>query len=138
MHKTLQDKLFKKYPKIFRQRYYDIKESAMPWGFECSDGWYWLLDNLCSKLQWDIDKNKQPQIEATQVKEKFGGLRFYTAGETERQDGMISLAMHMSNSICEECGSTEGVEQTTQGWIRTLCKECKTLANEKDNNTTRI
>ena len=69
MAKTLKirhiNDLRKKYPKILKC------------GLDCSDGWIWLIGNLCSQLQWDADKNNCPQIVATQIKEKFGSLRFY-------------------------------------------------------------
>jgi len=123
MKAELQKKLFEKYPKIFRQKDLPMQETAMCWGIDCGDGWYKIIDLLCKLLQWDIDHNKHPQIEATQVKEKYGGLRFYTNGENEHQSGMISYACHLSEYVCEECGSMEGVTQT-EGWIVTLCPKC--------------
>jgi hypothetical protein len=95
----------------------------MCWGIECGDGWFNLIDNLCDLLQWDSDHNKYPQIEAVQVKEKFGTLRFYVNGTNLQQEGMISFAEYLSGSICERCGSMEDVSQTN-GWIVTLCKKC--------------
>ena len=77
MDTKLQVKLFKKYPKIFRQKDLPMTQTCLCWGCECGDGWYDLIDKLCSMLQWDIDKNRYPQIEATQIKEKYGTLRFY-------------------------------------------------------------
>ena len=123
MKKELQDKLFQKYPKIFRQKNLSMQETCLCWGLECGDGWYKIIDLLCELLQWDIDNNKYPQIEATQVKEKYGGLRFYTNGENEHQSGQISYACNLSEITCEECGSMENVTQTT-GWIVTLCSDC--------------
>jgi hypothetical protein len=128
MNKILQEKLFKKYPKIFRQRKLSPKETAMCWGIDCNDGWYMLLDCLCSKLQWDTDKNnktcKYPQVEATQVKQKFGTLRFYVTGAKDAQWGAIELAELMSAYICEHCGKfTENTKSTT-GYIQTLCQDC--------------
>jgi len=123
MNSKLQSKLFKKYPKIFRQRSLPITETCMSWGFECDDGWYWLLDMLCGLLQWDIDHNKHGQIEAVQVKEKYGTLRFYTDSSDDKQEGLISFAEYLSGYVCEHCGSTEEVTQT-KGWIVTLCKPC--------------
>jgi len=119
-----QSELFKKYPKIFRQKDLPMTETAMCWGIDCADGWFWLIDKLCEHLQWDIDHNKYPQIEAVQVKEKFGGLRFYTNGANDTQEGMISFAEFLSNFICEKCGSTFDVKQT-KGWITTLCEKCR-------------
>jgi len=120
--------LYKKFPKIFRQRKMSMKETAMCWNFSCGDGWYWLIYQLCDSIQSCLDNNKHlgvRQVEATQVKEKFGGLRFYVNIATEEIFGMIHLAEHMSYYICEECGSTEKVSQNRGGWIRTLCPSCR-------------
>lgn len=116
-------KLYEKYPKIFKQKDDSIKHSCMPWGFECRDGWYWLIDNLCETIQGYIDANKKPQVEATQVKEKLGTLSFYTTGGSRLVMGMIWLAGHMSSNICEVCGSIEDVTQS-KGWIKIRCKKC--------------
>lgn len=116
------DKLLcEKYPKLFAQRNKPMNETAMCWGFECGDGWFDLVDRLCSLLQWDIDHNRQPQIEVTQVKEKFGSLRFYTDVATDRQDGCISMAESMSSRICEVCGCPGATN--TEGWLSTRCKK---------------
>ena len=129
MTKELDEKLCKKYPKIFVNRNESMQKTAMCWGFECGDGWYWLIDRLCSNLQWSTDHNnskgKYPQIVAVQVKEKFGGLRFYTESEAEAQSAVISFVETLSEHTCEKCGSTKNIGKT-QGWITTLCKECAT------------
>ena len=125
MNNKLQKQLFSKYPKIFIQKDLSITESCMPWGIDTDNGWYWLIDNLCSQLQWDINKNEQPQIEASQVKEKYGSLNFYTSASTEKQQAMITFAEFLSLSICEICGSTKDVTQNKEGWIYTLCNDCR-------------
>jgi hypothetical protein len=53
------------------------------WGFECGDGWYDLIDALCSSLQ-NATENDAPQVVVVQVKEKLGSLRFY-AQRPERE-----------------------------------------------------
>ena len=123
MTENLDKILVEKYPKIFANRYKDMKETAMCWGFECHDGWYWLIDQLCSSLQNYIDWNGKEQVVATQVKEKFGTLRFYVTGGDELTSGMIWLAEAMSRNVCELCGSTTDIGQTS-GWIMTSCKSC--------------
>ena len=124
MKKELEDTLFEKYPNIFGDR----KQPCHFWGFECGDGWYMLIDTLCHDLQFNTDKNnsggKYPQIVALQVKEKFGGLRFYVGRATEHQNGEISFAESMSYHICERCGSTDDVQQVGS-WIKSLCKNCR-------------
>lgn len=126
MTKHLDEALCAKYPKIFVDRHADIRNTAMCWGFECGGGWYWLIDNLCKTIQSYIDDNAHLniwQVVATQVKEKYGTLRFYYTGGDETIGGMVWLAEHLSGKICEECGSNDTVTQT-RGWIKTRCAIC--------------
>lgn len=123
MNKENTKTLYEKYPKIFAQHKLTIQQSCMPWGFECGDGWFDLIERLCDSLQFHTDKNNYPQVEATQVKEKFGTLSFYTSGADEYLSGYINFAESMSATICETCGSNQNVTQT-KGWIKTICKEC--------------
>jgi hypothetical protein len=65
---------------------------------------------------------------AVQVKEKFGGLRFYVNGGTETHQTMIYFAETMSYRICEECGTTKDTKCWRDGWHRTLCVPCAMAA----------
>lgn len=67
-------------------------------------------------------------VQIDQVKEKFGGLRFYYSGGDKEIAGMVRLAESLSYKICETCGSTQHVGQT-RGWIYTICQSC--LKNTK-------
>jgi len=128
MKEELEKKLFEKYPKIFRQKDLSMQETAMCWGIETGPGWEWLIDNLCGCIQNYLDGNdhlKIPQVEAMQVKEKFGGLRFYTNISPDPIDGMIWFAQFLSRRICEDCGATENVTVNDVGWIYTLCSRCR-------------
>ena len=60
---------------------------------------------------------------ASQVKEKFGGLRFYVDRATKEHHEVIDFAERMSYHICEECGSMKDVQTWEMGWLTTLCKE---------------
>ncbi len=124
MKQELDEQLCKKYPLIFKNRHGDMRETLMCWGFECGDGWYQILDSLCGNIQHHIDwKAKQghhvPQVVAVQVKEKFGGLRFYYDGGDEQIYGMVRMAESWAANTCEECGQPGTMR--TGGWIRTLC-----------------
>ncbi len=141
MKKELDSYLVEKYPKIFINRYGDMKQTAMCWGFEHGDGWFWLLDQLCNSIQRYIDNQnsfrkeseKVSQVVATQVKEKFGTLNFYFSGGDDYIDGMVRMAENMSANICEFCGSTENVG-STQGWISVICKECYENSSDRISN----
>jgi len=60
-----------------------------------------------------------PQVVAEQVKEKFGGLRFYYRGGDQYIEGLVAMAESMSYATCEECGNSG--KPNKGGWIRTLC-----------------
>jgi hypothetical protein len=76
MNKKNTNKLWEKYPIIFSGRHLTLQQSLIPFGFECGDGWYNLIDELCENVMTLIG-DKDITVTAAQVKEKFGGLRFY-------------------------------------------------------------
>lgn len=97
MSPELEQKLFEKYPALFKDRVKSSMESLMCFGCECSDGWFNILDNLCgyiTHLQKNRsygmalkDENKRdenfdgwfrcPDVVFSQIKEKYGTLRVY-------------------------------------------------------------
>ena len=103
MNKELDDALCAKYPLIFAQRNWDKMDTCMCWGFECGNGWYDLIDTLCYTLQSYLNAHHPEvnQVVATQVKSKFGELRFYVEGGNDVTDWMISLAERLSSTIKE-------------------------------------
>lgn len=56
-----------------------------------------------------------------QVKEKFGGLRFYADPHV---DGIDAIE-NESETVCEDCGKP-GHPEPSPSWILTLCDECRT------------
>lgn len=88
------------------------------YGLSCGSGWNGIIDELCADLR-EID----PDITAHQVKEKFGGLRFYTGGTSEEALDRIQEAADDSFETCEWCGAP-GSRDNDGGWVRTLCDPC--------------
>jgi hypothetical protein len=85
--------------------------------FQVSLGWNLIIKNLIQdliKLGW----NK----EVIQVKEKFGGLRFYINEGTDEIHQRIAQAELESMKTCEITGKP-GKIRTDIGWHRTLCDE---------------
>jgi len=87
-------------------------------GASCGDGWVPLIDNLIIDL---ITLGWDKQIE--QIKEKFGGLRFYIGGATKEMHDLVDKAEHTSFTICEECGKPGKQSDWGSYWIKTLCPE---------------
>lgn len=102
MKQELEILLWERYPKIFGE--HKLQERCMGRGFECGDGWFNLIDALCESLQFWTDQHQAPQIDADQVKEKWGELRFYARSASAEQRGAIEMARAMSFRVCEICG----------------------------------
>ena len=109
-----------RFPKMFSQPY---------GGFAVGEGWWPILQALCANIQhylnW-INKNheKHPVVEQVvveQIKEKFGGLRFYYTGGDDKIRGMVSMAESWAEHTCEECGKPG--KERIGSWIKTLCDE---------------
>ena len=87
-----------------------------PLFFGVKEGWYQLIKDLIvdlNEMGWD----KQ----VMQVKEKFGGLRFYVNSHIENDDlhNRVFKAEKDSYKICEVCGEPGRVRNN--GWYMTLC-----------------
>lgn len=114
----------KKYPEMFES----CIQASVP------SGWVPLVDKLCDDIY-----NNDPNVKVLQVKEKFGGLRFYYQGslyeEGEVVDKLVVAAEKMSYKTCQKCGIVDNHKVETVGegwWIKTLCEDCK--QEEADGN----
>jgi hypothetical protein len=105
MKPELQKKLYDKHPLIFADKDLPMDRTCMCWGIECGDGWYDILDALCDELE-NIHQNYGLITKATQVKEKFGTLRFYTRCHyddemvEEREDGQFYQVAYRNEGKC--------------------------------------
>ena len=109
------ERMEKSYPKMFEGKY---------GGFSVGKGWYPILERLCRNIQQHIEwKNREsevvPQVVVEQIKEKFGGLRFYYRGGDAEVSGMVRMAEAWADIACEECGGIG--KRRGGGWVRTLC-----------------
>lgn len=123
MRNDLDRLLCERYPKIFPLHDSDVQRSTMAWGFECGDGWFDLIDDLCSRMQPHVDSSCIDQIIALQVKEKYGELRFYHNSGDEMIHQMVEEAEARSEQICEQCGQPGALTETLKGWLQTRCFE---------------
>lgn len=78
-------------------------------------GWDKIIEPL-------VTQARKENVKIHQVKEKFGGLRFYISAGSCELNHMIDKAEKESYTICETCG--EPGEPRRGGWIKTLCNDC--------------
>jgi hypothetical protein len=80
-----------RFPILFQDSKKSMRETCMCWGIECPIGWYHILEQLCTILEFyniEFTKNHRIAIVADQVKEKFGTLRFYYTVREVSEDGL--------------------------------------------------
>jgi hypothetical protein len=88
----------------------------------CGTGWFDIVRMMCRNIQSHLDwKPDVPQVVVSQIKEKFGTLRFYYEGGDEYISGIASMAEAMSEITCEECGKPGVLRQGN--WMKVLCDE---------------
>ena len=91
--------------------------------FEVGDGWYGLLYQLILNVRFNDEAKGKWITKVTQCKEKFGGLRFYVTGTSDKNWDLIREAEKKSYGVCENTGSEVEVGIWNTGWVRTICKK---------------
>ena len=84
------EEFMSRFPILFQHRNKSMQETCMCWGIECPKGWYHILEQLCTILEFrnmEFTKNYGVAVVADQVKEKFGTLRFYYTVRNVDKDG---------------------------------------------------
>lgn len=64
MREELDKLLCEKYPRLFRDRHAPMTQSCMCWGFCCGDGWFNILNALCSNIQQHIEWKRSQRARA--------------------------------------------------------------------------
>jgi len=89
------------------------------------EGWIPLVE----KLNKDIAEFL-PNYKILQIKEKFGGLRFYVAYDESFTDlqiaemeALIKKAEMESFKICDVCGAVGKIISTSPYWLATRCEQ---------------
>ena len=113
-------KLIERFPRIFNDKFY----------FECDDGWFDIIFELCKDMQQEVNNSGCEQVVAAQVKEKFAGLRFYASGGNEVTHAMIEKYSKLSMEVCELTGG-KGYLCKKHGWFKTLSTQSAILLGFK-------
>lgn len=76
-------------------------------------------DEILETGSYKIPTRKVDWVRISQIKEKFGGLRFYYDGGDDQISGFVDMAELWAGHTCEKCGNKG--ERRSGGWVRTLC-----------------
>jgi hypothetical protein len=130
-HPDTLDKLIEQYPIVFKH----LDKTGY---HNLPSGWYKIVDRLCSELSVILEEAleanpenpEEPLFSVLQVKEKFGGLRFYYMMNTKddelyrRIQTAVDTAEDTSYSTCQITGNI-GVLCKDGSHYMTLCEESR-------------
>ena len=121
-YKQAQQKLFASCPILFGGE--QANRTILQVGLEHGPGWFPIIETLCIKLEAlaeTLEEDDRPHV--VQIKEKFGGLRFYFEndlhGIDERFRHFVKHAYNQCAVACELCGKPGTLRRNP--WIRVLC-----------------
>ena len=115
--------------------YLDIKEDEIYTYIDCApEGWEKLCEDLCAELKPLLEKvGYVDGYKLCQVKEKYGGLRWYDYGVPGTIYDEYSALMHkyedLSYKTCCVCGAP--ATKISIGWICPFCDKCAEGFNDK-------
>ncbi len=130
-HPDTLDKLIEQYPIVFKHLdktdYHNLPS-----------GWYKIVDRLCSELSAILEEAlevnpespDEPLFSVLQVKEKFGGLRFYYMMNTKddelykRIQTAVDTAEDTSYSTCQITGNIGALCKDGSHYM-TLCEDSR-------------
>jgi hypothetical protein len=92
-----------------------------PYVMRASVGPGWA-DMLHAALEWIYGERPAHDWKASDIKEKFGTLRFYHYAQDHWISSILEAAEHISGFVCEDCGAP-GHNAAVGGWWRTRCGE---------------
>ncbi len=120
MRKELDQKVAERWPKWFNVTG-DIPKTRMVDGFGNGDGWFEIIWRLCCHLEplvAEMERSTHCRFEVLQVKEKFGGLRFYVSQHTDAITKGIEAAKIEALHTCEVCGRPGRLQGPS---LKTVC-----------------
>lgn len=119
MNKENMEKIVEDFPEMF----YDPQRGPQkfkPWQvIYCGDGWFDIVYNLCQEIH-------PMRAKVMQIKEKFGGLRFYCSFPKDYSElgyTHIRKAETLAWETCEDCGEP-GELRIHNGWRLVNCQTC--------------
>jgi hypothetical protein len=117
-HRPSREQLREAFERGGRRKTMDWREATI--GANVGPGWEPLVDELHAEVL-----KRFPGVVVEQVKEKFGGLRYYVAKRSINESTSALIHEYEARSLrtCEWCGTTEGVEvKAPEGrWLKALC-----------------
>lgn len=118
-------RIMRRFPELFGPGPWTTRKTSLGWGFSCGEGWYPIIERLCTDLAEIVRQDRLTTFRVSQVKEKLGSLRFYVRGGNDRTRARILEAEHEAATTCERCGRRPAQTHDIDGLLMTCCVACR-------------
>jgi len=129
MNPEQEEKLYKQFSDLFRERKLPLASSNMPLGIQFEDGWYDLIFELCKNIQNIVKENNLLEVSFHEVsKSEDGALKIGIRNSTSLIDSYIASAIEGSRYSCEICSYSPSFQRKTKSSGKNqqqmLCGQC--------------
>jgi hypothetical protein len=100
------------------------------------DGWRVAFGDTFIKELSQALGDEAKDFRILDIKEKFGGLRFYTNGCNRKAYDVIHKYEQLSYLICITCG--DKATKISKGWICPYCDVCAKKLNDKQTSYMKV
>ncbi|GHE06456.1 hypothetical protein GCM10008024_40860 [Allgaiera indica] len=116
--------IMRRFPALFSTGPWTTSKTLLGWGFSCGLGWYPIIERLSTDLSEIVREDQLSWFQVSQVKQKFGELRFYVRGGNNRTAARIREAVEEAATTCERCGHRPAELHNIGGMLATYCPAC--------------
>ena len=126
MDSQLENKLYERFPHLYRERSAPLESSRMGWGFQCDAGWYKIIYEMSKEIQKLAGSGEFAPAITEVRKNKDGTLYVEARNLTPPIADIITNAHEKSRLTCEFCSYQPAFQRagTSSEGAKIACGRC--------------
>ena len=141
MDSQLENKLYERFPDLYREKTAPLESSKMPWGVQCGDGWYKLIYELSTNIAKIATEGEYSPAISQISRHEDGTLYVDVRNVTPPIADIVTTARETSRLTCESCSYSPALLREVKGSKaqHIACGRCvnKTTGQRKQKTTKR-
>ena len=141
MDSQLENKLYERFPDLYREKTAPLESSKMAWGVQCGDGWYKLIYELSTNIAKIATEGEYSPAISQISRHEDGTLYVDVRNVTPPIADIVTTARETSRLTCESCSYSPALLREVKGSKaqHIACVRCvnKTAGQRKKKTTKR-
>jgi len=109
MDSQLENKLYEKFPDLYREKTASLESSKMPWGVQCGAGWYKIIYDLSTNIAKIATKGEYSPAISQISRHEDGTLHVDVRNVTPPIADIVTTARDASKLTCENCSYSPAI-----------------------------